>query len=100
MEAIFNRQQRLLPDAGDLSFYDWAKQTSKATPTETFEILYYPHTSAMMLKCRQDGYLIDLDLSSQRKSRGSKACEVLSTPEYQQVVLFDHVLSGEVALNE
>ena len=91
MEAVFSGSRRLLPNGADLSYHNWATQTSRTNATEGFEAVCDVDTGIMVLRSKHDGVAINVDPAC---AAGDKStCMHLEAPQYQQVILYDHIPS-------
>ena len=88
LEQVFEGKRRLLPRSSDLSFYNWETQTSTSNPTPNFQVIA-DNEAGLLFKNKRDRKTINVD-PRERPGDNSTRTE-LSTDEYMQVVLYDHV---------
>lgn len=89
MKAVFSGCKRLLPCSTDLSFYNWATQTSRANATEGFEVMCNLQTGAMLFKSKRDRKAINVDHDCAPGDNSTRTN--VDTDEYLQVVIYDHI---------
>lgn len=87
-EPYFERKRRLMPRPSDLSFFNWETQTSTSNPTPNFQMIADNETG-LLFKNKKDRKVIDVDPQSE-PGDNSRRVEI-STTEYLQVVIYDHV---------
>uniref|UniRef100_A0A7S0VHL9 Cilia- and flagella-associated protein 299 n=1 Tax=Polytomella parva TaxID=51329 RepID=A0A7S0VHL9_9CHLO len=87
-EIYFDRKKRLMPKPSDLSFYNWETQMSTSNPTPSFQVMA-DNEAGLLFKNKRDRKVINVD---PRMKPGDNSIRTeLSTGEYLQVVLYDHV---------
>eukprot|EP01112_Ceratiomyxa_fruticulosa_P022561 TRINITY_DN829_c0_g4_i1.p1 TRINITY_DN829_c0_g4~~TRINITY_DN829_c0_g4_i1.p1 ORF type:complete len:242 (-),score=50.14 TRINITY_DN829_c0_g4_i1:60-785(-) len=87
-EPYFERKKRLLPRPTDLSFYNWETQTPTSNPTPNFQVIA-DNEAGLLFKNKRDRKILNVDPKSD-PGDNSRRVEV-KTPEYIQVVIYDHV---------
>eukprot|EP01135_Chromosphaera_perkinsii_P003993 Nk52_evm6s266 gene=Nk52_evmTU6s266 len=88
-EPYFNRKKRIIPRVSDLSFYNWETQTCTSNSTPNFQVIA-DNESGLLFKNKRDRKIINVDPKELRPGDNSTRTP-LESPEYTQVVLYDHV---------
>uniref|UniRef100_A0A7S3VPZ8 Cilia- and flagella-associated protein 299 n=1 Tax=Dunaliella tertiolecta TaxID=3047 RepID=A0A7S3VPZ8_DUNTE len=88
MEPYFDRKKRLMPRPTDLSFYNWETQTSTSNPTPNFQVIA-DNEAGLLFKNKRDRKVINVD--PRLKPGDNSTRTELTTPEFLQVVIYDHV---------
>lgn len=87
-EPVFDRTQRLLPKATDLSFFNWETQKATCNATPNFQVIG-DNEAGLMFKNKRDRKVIDVD---PHKRPGDNTTRTdITTDEYLQVCIWDHV---------
>ncbi len=87
-DLYFERRRRLMPRASDLSFYNWDTQLSTSNNSPNFQVVTND-VSGLLFKNKRDRKVICVDPKA-APGDNSRRIE-MTTHEYIQVVLFDHV---------
>lgn len=87
-EPYFERRKRLLPRPSDLSFYNWDTQHSTSNESPNFQIIP-DYEKGLLFKNKRDRKVIYVDPKSEAGDNSMRLD--IKTPEYIQVVLFDHM---------
>ncbi|KAJ1634981.1 hypothetical protein T492DRAFT_969381 [Pavlovales sp. CCMP2436] len=88
LEPYFEGKRKLLPKPADLSFYNWETQTSTSNHTPNFQVIA-DNESGLLFKNKRDRKVINVDPKA-KPGDNSRRIEI-STHEYVQAVLYDHV---------
>jgi len=87
-EPVFDRTQRLLPKATDLSFFNWETQKATCNATPNFQVIG-DNEAGLMFKNKRDRKVINVD---PHKRPGDNTTRTdITTDEYLQVCIWDHV---------
>ncbi|KAF4722042.1 hypothetical protein FOZ62_000141 [Perkinsus olseni] len=87
-EAYFSREKRILPRPTDLCFYNWETQQCTANESPNFQVV--PDTKmGLLFRNKRDRKMIDVN-PKHDPGDNSKRHDV-TTSEYLQVVIFDHM---------
>jgi hypothetical protein len=88
----FSGKKRMLPKPSDLSYYNWETHTNTSSPTATFQ-LRADEAHGLVFKCSKDRKLVSVDPSRGDSGKTGDSSERVSvtTDEYVQVALYDHV---------
>ena len=86
-EPYFKGQKRLMPKPTDLSYYNWETQTSTHNSTPNFQVI--ADSDGLLFKNKRDRKVINVDPKQNPGDNSSR--NELKTPEYLQVVIFDHL---------
>merc|ERR1712137_107229 len=87
-EPYFERKKRLLPRPSDLSFYNWDTQHSTSNESPNFQIIP-DYEKGLLFKNKRDRKVIYVDPKSEAGDNSMRLD--MKTPEYIQVVIFDHL---------
>jgi len=87
-EPYFEGKKKLLPKPSDLSFYNWETQTSTSNHTPNFQVIA-DNESGLLFKNKRDRKVINVDPKA-KPGDNSRRIEI-TTSEYIQVVIYDHV---------
>jgi len=88
-EAYFAGRKRMLPRTTDLSFYNWETQSSTSNPTPNYQVIA-ENASGLLFKNKRDRKILNVDPKAATPGDNSTR-SVLDTPEYVQVVIYDHI---------
>jgi hypothetical protein len=84
----FLKKKRLLPKPSDLSYYNWETQTSTSNPTPNFQVKA-DNEAGLLFKNKRDRKVINVDPEAECGDNSTRT--VISTKEYIQVVIYDHM---------
>ncbi|CAM9419922.1 unnamed protein product [Phaeothamnion confervicola] len=87
LEAYFEGKRKLMPRATDLSYYNWATQTSTSNSTPNFQVIA-DSEAGLLLKNKRDRKIIDVNPQANPGDNTSRT--EIRSPEYLQICLFDH----------
>eukprot|EP00727_Mastigamoeba_balamuthi_P005083 m51a1_g14573 hypothetical protein (257) ;mRNA; f:1072627-1073545 len=88
-ESYFSRRKKLLPRPSDLSFYNWETQVTSSNHTPNFQVI--SGEKGILFKNKRDRKVINVDPESPPGESSATKRIDLTTTEYLQVVIFDHV---------
>ena len=109
-ELYFDRKKKLMPKPTDLSYYNWETQTSTSNSSPNFQVPpcvclcasvpWLTHTRALgqviadneaglLFKNKRDRKVINVDPSANPGDNSTRT--EISTKEYLQVVIYDHM---------
>ena len=89
-DDFFNGTKKLLPKLSDMSFYNWETHTCVANATPNFQVVA-DHPQGILFKNKRDRKVISVDPRQNLPGDTTMRTEIRS-PEYIQVVLYDHVI--------
>ena len=85
--AVFEGKRLLLPRPSDLSYYNWDTQLSTSNSTPYYQVIA-DSGHGLLFKNKRDRKLINVNPEA---NPGENTARIeLKTPEYTQVVLYDH----------
>jgi len=87
-EEYFQRRKRLLPLPSDLSYYYWDGQKTNINESPNFRVDTYSEFG-LKFKNKRDRKIINVDPDAESPGDNTNRVEI-NTPEYAQVVLYDH----------
>jgi hypothetical protein len=84
----FQGKKKLLPKPSDLSYYNWETQTLSFNNSQNFTVIA-DGTQGLMFKHKRDRKVVTVDPKYPPGDNSRRV--VIPTPEFVQVVIFDHV---------
>jgi hypothetical protein len=88
--AIFEGKRLLLPRPSDLSYYNWDTQLSTSNSTPFYQVIA-DSGKGLQFKNKRDRKLIDVNPQPSIEQRDESTVRIeIRSPEYTQIVLFDH----------
>lgn len=84
---IFDRRKRLLPKPSDLSYFNWETQLSTSNSTPHYQVVA-DSAQGLLFKNKRDRKIVNVN-PEMNPGDNTTRTEV-STPEYVQVVFYDH----------
>lgn len=84
---IFERRKKLLPKPSDLSYYNWETQLSTSNSTPHYQVVA-DSAQGLLFKNKRDRKMINVNPESSPGDNTTRS--ELPTPEYVQVVFYDH----------
>jgi hypothetical protein len=85
----FDRKKKLMPRPSDLSFYNWDSLTTTSNGTPNFQVICDQGAAGILFKSKRDRKIISVAPESDPGDTSHRV--VIKTPEFLQVVLWDHV---------
>jgi len=87
-ENYFDLKKRLMPKLADLSYLNWETQTSTSNSTSNFQVMA-DGENGLLFKNKRDRKIINVDPDMAPGDNTTRT--ELHTPEYLQVVIYDHM---------
>lgn len=94
-EEYFDGKKRLLPQSDDLSYLNWSSNVVSWNDSANFQVIHTEISAhGVLFKHKRDRKIIDVDPN--RATGDNSRRMVLETPEYLQIIFFDHVTRRRV----
>ena len=90
----FSGAARLMPRLSDMAYFNWKTQHARCNNTPNWQVLS-ESVNGLVFKSRRDRKVVSVDPRAESPGDSSTRT-LLTSPDYTQVVLYDHVIRQKI----